>query len=143
MCCLACTVSNGGFLFQHYFDCNARVEDFKAYKNALRVGADGKKVLDLRVEAKLMKKYKAGFVFWLISTAGAKGYQQMFYLIFVLEYKGLSRSGIEMLHRLQVSLSLRTFDSYRKAALAKVDEANRYATSDFKSNTFTHLIGRF
>ena len=119
-------VSEGGFLFQHYVETNARGQNFKDYKKALTTRRGLNTEIDIVLQKRLLDKYKAGFVLWLLSSAGVSGYQQLFYIIFVLEYKGLSRSGIEMLHRMHVSLSLRTFDAHRKAALAKVDDANRY-----------------
>ena len=120
------TVSNGGWLFQHYLECNARAEDFKDYHRALSARTDDVSTIEMSVQDRLIEKYKAGFVLWLLTAAGVPAYQQLFYLIFVLEYKGLSRSGIDMLHRMQASLSLRSYDSYRKAALESVDATNRY-----------------
>jgi hypothetical protein len=86
--------------------------------------SDGK--IDAETVRDMISKYRGGFMYWLMSCGGSAMYKQMFYLVFVLEYKGLSRSGISLLHHMRAALPIRTYDLYRKQVLARVETMHRY-----------------
>lgn len=59
-----------------------------------------------------------------LATMGNAAVKQQFYITFMHDYRGLSRSGKKLLSQLNVGLPARTYDTYRAAA---AEEANNRA----------------
>lgn len=81
---------------------------------------------DLTVEIKnLINSCRALFVAYILTAIGKQANCQIFYITLVIRMRGLSRNGLDFLSSFGTTLSLRTFDVYFDAFLARIREANR------------------
>ena len=81
------------------------------------------------------------FIGWLIfhiTSIGSNGRRQQFYHSFLAQYYGLSRNGIDNLHRFGYICALTAFDSMRQEVLQEAIESTRYSTPHIhQHNTYT------
>jgi hypothetical protein len=77
----------------------------------------------------LVDKNVNTFVGWLlfhISSIGSNGRRQQFYHTFLAHYLGLSRNGIDNMHRFGYTVAVTNFDSMRREVLQESIENTRY-----------------
>ena len=77
---------------------------------------------------KLMKMGKVSFYFHVISVLGSRGTsanRQLFYLTLLYRHKGLSRSGIDLMNKMNIALPPRSFDAQVQDHLYRYDEILR------------------
>ena len=81
---------------------------------------------DLTVEIEnLINSCRVLFVAYILTAIGKQANCQIFYITLVIRMRGLSRNGLDFLSSFGTTLSLRTFDVYFDAFLARIREANR------------------
>ena len=71
---------------------------------------------------------RVSFYFFILSVLGSRGTsanRQLFYLTLLYRHKGLSRSGIDMMGRMNIALPLRTFDNEVRDHLYRYEEEVR------------------
>ena len=79
----------------------------------------------------LKKKYGPRFLGWLLENMGQAACKQKFYNTLMLRFKGLTRTGLDLLYRRDHSiLPLRTFDNMLDEELEKHSSLIRYNIFD-------------
>jgi len=102
-------------VFEHYMWSCSGYSQFRAWSQAHNF-ADDDGVLNEDIQNKFVKANLTGFIGWLllhICSVGYSGRRQLFYLTFILHYYGLSRQGIESIHKYGYGVSLHMFDKLR------------------------------
>jgi hypothetical protein len=89
--------------------------------------------IDYDVFAEFLVRYRCKFFLHLLQVLHGHPIRwQRYYLSFLFEFKGVSRSGLSLLSALGVGNALTTYDIYRRNDLQNADARIRY------SATFTH-----
>jgi hypothetical protein len=108
-------VPAGGHLFYHYLSYFATTNDRLALRRLIMASED--RCIDRRSAEfrSLVIAYRAKFYMFVLTTLPRyAGLWQRYYLSFLLEFKGVSRAGIDVLNSLGLGVSLSTYDRYRK-----------------------------
>lgn len=108
-------VPAGGFLFEYYmYSC-------AGYTNNRRwlsfVNDVDNEALSEYQQSEIINDNLNGFVGWLllhIGQVGSNGRGQLFYITFICQYFGLSRSGIECMASYGYGVTKSMFDDYKK-----------------------------
>lgn len=109
-------------MFNHYLVHYSSFEDQRIFHRLVEGRVNiGKPIVDVNFY-KLYDKYRLRFFIFILSTInGHAGSWQRFYLSFLLEFKGVSRSGLAVVSALGLGTKLTSYDSYRKSELDKAD----------------------
>jgi hypothetical protein len=124
-CSYACTfacpypVSSGGFLFVNWLYMYSDPVDYKTFVDATTTGVR----CPTDVYNKLVKKIGKRFWMYVMTNIRNAGAKQLKYLMFVLEYKGLSRAGMDLLASCGVVPSLSAYDTWRHEQV-KISDLN-------------------
>ena len=115
------TVPRGGHLFHHFLFAYSSDDDRRLLKRLLT----RRTRVDIPIEyedfEQFLIKYKNRFyVYLLLVLNGYAVKWQRYYLSFLMEFKGASRSGLSVLSALGLGNPVRTYDTYRKGDVDKV-----------------------
>lgn len=115
-------VPKGGHLFYHYLVNFASLDDRRLVKKLAREVRGSSDSISPDKFNDLFERYKNKFYFHCIQSFGGVGARlQRFHLSFLLEFKGISRSGLNVLSSFGLAVPVRTYDRYRKEAVAVAD----------------------
>lgn len=71
----------------------------------------------------LLKKYQKRFYVHLITNLDSAGARlQRYYFSFLFDFRGMSRSGLDVIASFNLGVPLSTFDRYRKSDVKKSQE---------------------
>jgi hypothetical protein len=114
-------VPRGGHLFHHFLFAYCSDEDRRLLKKLLTRRARIDIPIDYEDFEPLLLRYKNRFYIHLLMVLNGNAVKwQRYYLSFLLEFKGASRSGLGVLSALNLGNPLRTYDGYRKSDVDKV-----------------------
>ena len=112
-------VSTGGALLEAYVLTNGSYKSRRLFKAQLRtISNDPLLDFDAEIGALILENEKRGFFMFVLSgllSRGQAGNGQMFYISLLINFRGLSRSGMKMLKALNCCVPITTFDDMLKA----------------------------
>ena len=110
-------------MFYHYLMNNATVDDRRLLQSLVRDSRESRGKIPFSKFEPLYNKYKNKFyLHYLQHLSGAGARFQRFFLSFLFEFKGVSRSGLEVMGSFGIGLPLSSYDRYRKEAVVKADK---------------------
>lgn len=125
VCAVCVLVDTGGLLFEHWFSCYGSYTSARLVAGELKGKNKTNTKLTQETNNSIISEHKTVFYAHLmqaLATMGASVTKQQFYLTFMQEYKGLSRTGCRLLSAINVALPLTTYDRI-KAREAKLSNA--------------------
>ena len=120
------TVPTGGVLFEYFMMTTAGYSNHRTFSSL-----DDDPQSDTDKRKAIVDNNTNTFIGWIIfhiASLGTNGRRQLFYHTFLSHYYGLSRNGIECLHRFGFMCALTNFDSMRQEVLHESIENTRYCT---------------
>ena len=140
-----CTVPSGGKLFEYFMVTTAGYSDYRTV-----CGLDEDTESNAEQRQALVYRNVNTFIGWLIfhiTSIGSNGRRQQFYHSFLAQYYGLSRNGIESLHRYGYICALTAFDNMRQEVLQEAIESTRYSNAHIQQNntyiTYKHSVFQY
>ena len=107
----------GGWLFEVYLDGFAKTSVFRRFRTAVREAEEKKQeMIDDNECLMILDECDSCCYGWLLVNLGnltQAGKKQSFYLMFMLRFYGLSRTGCNFLHGFGLGPSLRFYDDQR------------------------------
>ena len=120
------TVPRGGHLFHYFLFACSSDDDRRLLKKHLTRRTRVDIPIDYEVFEPFLLSYKNRFyVYVLLVLNGYAVKWQRYYLSFLMEFKGASRSGLSILFALGLGNNIRTYDRYRKTDVEKVEKELR------------------
>ena len=118
-------------MFENYVLCSGSYTSRKRLTSiAAKCSRESRKATITETQA-IVTADANGFYFNLISTLANRGNsatRQLFYLSLLLRHKGLSRTGLDLVHDMNMTLSSRTFDTERKLYLIRTEATIKKVT---------------
>ena len=109
---------------------NGSYKSRRLFKAELKkIGNDPLYDFDSEISARILENEKRGFFMFVLScllSRGQAGNGQMFYISLLINFRGLSRSGMKMLKALNCCVPISTFDDKLKAYVLVQEERLRY-----------------
>ena len=108
-----CSVGKGGLLLEAYLDLSAPFTTRRRWASVQKKLADNPSRDVSRWIDEIVQDAQNGFFFHVLSSLAARGLsakKQLFYISLVMQHKGLSRSGLQLLSCMNLGLSPRSFD---------------------------------
>ena len=118
----------GGLLFEYFVFLAANYESRRLWRSVRKDCCINARQVSADENRRLVKMAKVSFYFHVLSTLGSRGTsanRQLFYLTLLFRHKGLSRSGIEVMNRMNIALPLRSFDKEVSDHLYRYEETVR------------------
>ena len=107
-------VSTGGAMMEAYICTNGSYQSRRMFKAELKRMPDNPTYqFDTAVDHSILENEKRGFFMHILSGLlgrGQAGNEQMFYISLLINFRGLSRSGMKMLKALNCCVPIATFD---------------------------------
>lgn len=101
-----------------YLLINGSFQSRRLFKAELRlIESDPNRQFNLGLEQRLVDTEKRGFYMHVLTTLMARGQSanaQMFYITLLINFRGLSRSGMKMLSALNCCIPIATYDAKLK-----------------------------
>jgi hypothetical protein len=120
-------VPTGGLVLEMFFRVHAPYAARRAFTRLCVEANDrGANSLDSDDFNELVHAYVPATYAFLYHTMASRGRQfvkQLFHVTLFTNFKGMSRSGIEVLSKLKMTVSLRQFDSMRHAYIENIKDA--------------------
>ena len=120
-------------LFEHYmYTCSSYVQ-YRKWTNSITQSVNNDGVIPVEIQNELVNDNLTGFVGWLlmhIGNIGTKARRQRFYHTYVLQYFGLSRHGIDLLHHLGYGVSMDMYDSMKRDCISTSEATARCCVCD-------------
>ena len=105
---------------------NASLDDKRALRKMVKETRGTNDRVSLEKFYDIFEKYKNKyFLHWIQHLPGAGARLQRFFLSFLLEFKGISRSGLDLLSCFGLAVPIRSYDRYKKEAVAATDNLLR------------------
>ena len=116
-------------MFHHYIATFADKLDRRKLKSLTKA----RKRVDQPIEyddfEPLLLAYKNKFFMHLLQTLpGNTSLKQRYYLSFLFEFKGVSRSGLDVMNAFGIGNALTTYDRYRRVDVEAADKRIRYSS---------------
>ena len=128
---MSCAVRNGGILLEAFLVMCAGYSDRREWTSInTSLAQEGDVDMQPRMDA-LIKSVQTDFYFYVLSSIAARGTaanRQLFFLSLVMQHKGLSRSGLEVLSKMNMGLAPRSFDPELLAHQERQKHKNRCDT---------------
>ena len=130
-------VSTGGALLEAYVLTNGSYKSRRLFKTQLKqITDDPLHNFDPEIGLLILENEKRGFFMFVLScllSRGQAGNGQMFYISLLINFRGLSRSGMKMLKALNCCVPITTFDDKLKAYVLVQEDKLR-------SNNYIRII---
>ncbi len=122
-----CVVTTGGWLFEEWFECMAPIRIRTAFhKLVAQAREQNHNKIDSQYSDVITKKYGIyfhSFILLSLRMMGTSVQHQLFYSTMVMDYRGASRTGLEIINKKGLGLPLSTYDTYLKSELTKAEES--------------------
>ena len=119
----------GGSLFEQFAMMIANYECRRFWKSVRKKCKRQRRSVSDAENSKMMKMAKVSLYFHVLGVLGSGGTsakRQLFFLTLLYRHKGLSRSGIELLNKINIALPPRSFDAQVEDHLYRYDERLRF-----------------
>lgn len=107
------SVGKGGLLFEAFLDLSAPFTARRKWSTVQRKIANSQMTGVSDAIDAIVRDSQNSFFFYVLSSLAARGTsvnKQLFYISLVMQHKGLSRSGLQLLSCMNLGLSPRSFD---------------------------------
>jgi hypothetical protein len=104
----------------------------KEYNEVYREAVDDDHYVNLVINQSWLEDIKTefyGYIIRSISSIGRNGSTQLFYITWLSQFFGLTRSGIQLHGRFGTAVALSTYDRGKKTMEAVIDDRIRYSSS--------------
>ena len=115
-------------LFEHYMYTCSKYAQYRKWQRSITQSVENDGVIPRALQDQMIEDNLTGFVGWLlmhIGNIGTKGRRQRFYHTYVLQYFGLSRHGIDLLHNLGYGVSMDMYDSMKRECVIASEVTSR------------------
>ena len=116
-------------MFEHFLSNYAAEWLRKKWTKSKSNRLPGVQLIDIETEEFLHTKCRVDFFTWLLwacSTRGTSANRQLFYMTVLMQFRGLSRLGMQLVSCFKLTLAPSTFDRFKDEELRFIDMQLRF-----------------
>jgi hypothetical protein len=118
------TVRRGGHLFQEFLKMYSPAAVRKTWRKAFREKDEEEYFIDGDTEDQLIDRTRVLFHTWVLHSMSLRSQacnRQLFYTSVLLQFRGLSRTGLDLPSKFSLALPTTTCDRYKQQEVAFID----------------------